>query len=280
MQPATAGFHHALVRAARSLHVKKHRQEARCFLIEGPTAVDAALDSPATRIRHAFHRPGQKHADEVAARVAAAGIPVFEVDERAMRSIAQTQEPQGIVAVAPFFDRDIAELKHAVGSGPDPRLVAVLHDIGDPGNAGTLIRSAEAFGAVAVCCGAATVEPYNEKVVRASMGALFHLALFCYDGWPEFAAAARAAELAIVAAEAGAPDVRTVTVPHRTALVVGNERRGLRDIAEGDIALRIGIPQAIRGESLNAAVAGSIALYEIARAAGCLSATALRTNAS
>jgi TrmH family RNA methyltransferase len=157
-------------------------------------------------------------------------------------------------------------------------VVAVLHHIADPGNAGTLIRSAEALGAAAVCCGSGSVDPYNDKVIRASMGSIFHLPLFLYDGWERLAAAVRAAQLSLVAAEAGAPDVRLVTIPIRAALVVGHERLGLADIPAHDIQLRIGIPQHRRAQSLNAAVAGSIALYEIARASGCLPEGPVRTN--
>jgi len=267
---APAGHHSALVRAARALHLKKHRRERRCFLIEGPTCVEAALGSPVA-IEHLFHFPGNERADGIAAAAAKAGRAIYRVDERTLRSIAQTQMPQGIIAVARFFHRDIAQLGEVV-AGDQPRLVAILHRIGDPGNAGTLIRSADALGAAAVCCGADGVDPYNDKVVRASMGSLFHMPLFIYDSWAEIAAAAKAAGLAVVAAEPGAPDVRMVTIPSRTALVVGHERHGLADVDPGDVALRVGIPQRDRTESLNAAVAGSIALYEIARASGCLPA--------
>ena len=200
----------------------------------------------------------------------AANIPILTVDERSMRSLSQTQQPQGIVAVARFFHREIGALADAVGSGCEPCLVAVLHEINDPGNAGTLMRSAEAFGARAVCCGEAGVDPYNEKVVRSSMGSMFQVPLFIYGGWAEMAQAARQAGLQIVAAQAGAPDVRAVTLAPRTALVVGHERKGLAGVAAGDVDVRVGIPQSPKADSLNAAVAGSIVMYEIARAIGCL----------
>jgi RNA methyltransferase, TrmH family len=274
----SAGFHHPLVRAARSLHLKKHRQERRCFLIEGPTAVQAALSSEGLRIEQIFVTAGNPRVDDLVAQ-AAAHHEVLQVDERTMRSFAQTQEPQGIVATARFFHREVDTLADSLGSGPGPRLVMVLHAIGDPGNAGTLIRSAEALGASAVCCGSAGVDPYNEKVVRASMGSIFHVPFFYYERWEQFAIAARQAGLTIVAAAAGAPDVRSVTVPARAALIVGHERRGLADIPDDAIALRVGIPQSPRAESLNAAVAGSIALYELARATGCLPAAVRTTDA-
>ncbi len=215
---------------------------------------------------------------DINAAAGAANVPIVAVDERSMRSLAQTQHPQGVIAVARFFHRNIAGLADAVGRGGGACLVAVLHEINDPGNAGTLMRSAEALGASAVCCGIDGVDPYNDKVVRASMGSMFHLPLFCYDEWTQLAGAAREAALQVVAAEAGAPDVRSVTLPARTALVVGHERRGLSGVPGGDIAMRVGIPQSSRADSLNAAVAGSIVMYEIARAAGCLPTAPPRTN--
>ena len=95
---------------------------------------------------------------------------------------------------------------------------------------------------------------------------MFHIPLICYDEWSKLGDALSAAEISLVAAEAGAPDVRSVTVPRRVALLVGNERHGVTGVPDGAIEARIGIPQTPRAESLNAAVAGSIVLYEIARA--------------
>jgi TrmH family RNA methyltransferase len=203
----------------------------------------------------------------LAERAAAAGIEVFEVDARTLGSLAQTGSPQGVVAVADFMDRPIAEL--AARTPPTvPAIALVLHDLADPGNAGTLVRSAEAFGAGAVLFGPNAVEPYNDKVVRASAGALFRVAIYSYDAWPDFVAAARSANLKIVAAEADAPDVSQVTSGARVALLIGHERHGLRDISASDVDMRVGIPQAAQAESLNAGVAGSIALYEISRSTG------------
>jgi len=273
---ASAGHHNALVRAARALHLKKHRQERRCFLIEGPACVEAALSS-GVPIEHVFVAGDDPEREALADRARSAGHRVFRVDERTLKSIAQTQSPQGIVAVARFIHREPAQLGEVIGRS-GPCFVVVLHHIGDPGNAGTLVRSADAFGASAVCCGSEGVDPYNDKVVRASMGSLFRIPLFIYDGWPSFAEAASGAGLTVVAADAGAPDVRSVTLPDRCALAIGHERHGHCGLPAADLAMRVGIPQHARTESLNAAVAGSIVLYEIARAAGCLPGPSSRTN--
>jgi RNA methyltransferase, TrmH family len=273
-----AGFHHPIARAARALHIKKHRVEQRCFLIEGPTPVQAALDALDVTIERIFVPQDASSGDAIAQKAAARNIPLIAVDERTMRSLAQTRQPQGIVAVARFFHRDVTELPQSLPAA-SACLVLVLDEISDPGNAGTLLRSAEAFGAAAVCLGSSGVDPYNDKVVRSSMGSMFHVPLFSYGTWAQLADAAGRAALQIVGSEAGAQDVRAVTPPSRIALVIGHERRGLAALGDGTPVTRVGIPQSARAESLNAAVAGSIVMYELARAIGVLGAAAQRTKA-
>ncbi|HKW45773.1 MAG TPA: RNA methyltransferase, partial [Candidatus Eremiobacteraceae bacterium] len=203
----------------------------------------------------------------LAQRAAARHIDVYEVDARTLAALTETETPQGLVAVAEFPEHPIREIPKFL-SEDAPTIVLILHDIADPGNAGVLVRSAEAFGARAVCFGPNAVEPYNDKLVRASAGALFRIALFTYDAWSECAAAARKAKLTVVAADSAAPDVSSVTIDQRVALVIGHERHGLRDIPVADIGRRAGIPQAQHADSLNAGVAGSIMLYEISRSTG------------
>ena len=270
MAIGAAGFHHPLVRAAKALQQKKHRRTERCFLVEGPNAVGAALDAGAP-LRHLFFTRGPAHepVTALAERAASKGIDVYEVDARTLDALTQTSTPQGIVAVAGFLEHPIAEISK-LSREEAPALMLVLHDLADPGNAGTLVRTAEAFGASAVCFGPSAVDPYNDKLVRASAGALFRVALFTYDSWPEFAAAAHDAKVSIVAAAAGCADVRHVTCGTRVAIVIGHERHGLRDINAADIVQSVGIPQSAQAESLNAGVAGSIVLYEISRSTGVL----------
>ena len=248
--------------------MKKHRREQRCFLVEGPTAVEALLDAPSIGVERIFVVAASAPPSAVAAKAAARHVEMLAVDERTMRSLSQTRTPQGVVAVAGFVHLPPAALESVAADALKACVVLVLHDLSDPGNAGTLIRSAEAFGAAAVCCGSDAVDPYNEKVARASLGSMFHVPIVCYDEWGDLAGVFKRVGIAIVTAEAGAPDVRSVTLPARLALVVGNERHGLSNVPSGDISVRVGIPQAPRAESLNAAVAGSIALYEISRAVG------------
>ncbi|MDQ2817772.1 MAG: RNA methyltransferase [Candidatus Eremiobacteraeota bacterium] len=259
-----SGFHHPQVRAARLLHQKKHRQTQRCFLIEGITLVREALDAGAGLHRAYWVAPANPAVDALRRRLTAAGVATHSVDERVMASLASTASTQGIIAVAAFVHHPPDALSAIFPPGR-PGVVLILDGISDPGNAGTLVRSAHAFGAQAVCFGRRSVDPYNDKTVRATMGTLFRIPIIAYDDWPPMKRELDAAQLTIVAAQAGAADVRDVTVPERLALLIGHERRGHRALPPGDMASLVGIPQTEDAESLNAAVAGSIILYEIAR---------------
>ncbi|HYK53344.1 MAG TPA: RNA methyltransferase, partial [Candidatus Eremiobacteraceae bacterium] len=218
------------MRAARSLHLKKHRYEQRCFLVEGPTAIQAALDAPAVTLERIFVDSRVSLPAAIAAKAASQHVEVTAVDDRTMHSLSETRTPQGVVAVARFFDQEPSRLVEIIGDQGEACIILVLHDVADPGNAGTLMRSAEAFGAKAVCCGSAGVDPYNEKVARASLGSMFHLPLICYDEWSKLHDALVVAKVSLVAAEAFAPDVRAVTLPQRVALLVGNERHGVAGV--------------------------------------------------
>lgn len=262
MSVGSAGFHHPAVQAARLLHHKKHRLERRCFLVEGPALVAAALEAHVP-LKQIFRLGGSAPMAE-AQPAGGPDVELFEVDQRTLDSLAQTKTPQGVVGVAPFLHHDAADLPALVPAGP--AVVLVLHDLSDPGNAGTLLRSAEAFGASAACFGPRAVDPYNDKVVRAAMGSLFRLPIVLYEEWAALQAAAAGAQLRFVAGEAHATDVRTVTLPDRVALLVGQERRGLRDVPPEAVLSSVGLPQRESVESLNAAVAGSILLYELSRA--------------
>lgn len=262
----TAGFHSSHVRAARLLHTKKHRTQARCFLIEGPALLDAALATGAAPSALFYVAGRNPHVDAAVARAQTAGVTAYAVDERTLDSLSQTRTPQGVVAQVPFLERGPDALSSLVPAS-GPAVVLVLHDLDDPGNAGTLVRSAEAFGASAVCFGPESVEPYNDKLVRATMGAIFRIPIVRYTDWPDLATALGRAQLETVGASAAGADIRSVEVPQRSALVLGNERQGLGGLPAGALALTLGIPQRPEGESLNVAVAGSILLYELARCA-------------
>jgi len=257
-----AGFHSPHVKAARLLHTKKHRAQARCFLIEGPTLLTAALDAGAVPASVFVGRDADQTERAAATRAQAAGAAAFDVDARTLASLSQTRAPQGVVAQLSYVDEPLEKVAAGLPAS-GPLTLLILDDLDDPGNAGTLVRSAEAFGAGAVCFGPESVDPYNDKLVRATMGSLFRVPIVRYRDWGHIQSVLRAARVQTVGSAAAASDICSVDLEDRVALVLGNERRGLQALQ--NIERTVGIPQKPAGDSLNVAVAGSILLYELAR---------------
>ena len=252
--PTPLGAHNARLDFARSLLDKKGRREHAAFSFEGPTLLAEALAS-GIDIQAVYATRAAYDATPLAAELESHGIDVYLVDERSMSRISDVDTPSGLLAIAPVRLESVADLLEA------PGLVLGLADVNDPGNAGTLLRSAEAFGAGRVVFGSHGVEPYHPKVVRAAMGAVFRLRI----------AVAAPAELHAVAADwevtglaASGERIDRLRWHEKSLIMVGNERRGMG--AWEPLCSRLGaIPMSGEAESLNAAMAGSIALYEAAK---------------
>ncbi|MBV8577315.1 MAG: RNA methyltransferase [Acetobacteraceae bacterium] len=183
----------------------------------------------------------------------ASGVPTYLIEGQSAAKLSDLETPSGIVAVAAQRLRGLGEL--TIGDG----ILLVLADVNDPGNAGTLVRSADAFGALGVVFGRAGVDPYHPKVVRAAMGAIFRVPLA--TAGPDELEAAAGADVRIVGLVPGALPLDAEAWASRTALVVGHERHGLGPWAAICDA-SLGIRMRAGSDSLNAATAGSIALYE------------------
>ncbi|MDP2774112.1 MAG: RNA methyltransferase [Nocardioides sp.] len=261
--PLTTG--NTRVKDARRLSRRSERTERRLFLADGPKAVEGALgavsDSGGSCVVEVFATPAatEQYAD------LAAAAPVWTlVDERALASLSDSVTPAGLVAVCRFVDRPFAHLLD-----PAPRLVAICADVRDPGNAGTVIRSADAAGADAVVMAGSSVDAYNPKTVRASVGSLFHLPLAVE---PDAAAAVRAAQAAglVVLAADGAGDVDLFEagdlLSRPTAWLFGNEAWGLPPELAALADHRVAIPIHGRAESLNLSTAAGLCLYASATA--------------
>jgi TrmH family RNA methyltransferase len=194
----------------------------------------------------------------------AGGIAVSMVTEKTAARLSETVKPQGIVAACDLvgvpLDRALA------GS---PRLVAVFAGVADPGNAGTVLRSADAAGADAVIFAGDTVDPHNGKVVRASAGSLFHVPIACADSVPDVLAACRAAGLRLAGAAGDAHrgvDSAATELAGPTAWVFGNEAAGLSPETRSGVDVVLAVPIYGRAESLNLAAAAAVCLYASATA--------------
>jgi RNA methyltransferase, TrmH family len=262
------------LKAARRLTKRALRQRARAFLAEGPQAVSEAFYSRAP-VSELFvtAEARARHADLVSA-MADAGIPVHLVSGEVMAELAQTITPQGLLAVCGFVDVPLDQALNGpdgpnVSSGP-PALVAVLASVRDPGNAGTVLRAADAAGAQAVLFSDASVDPYNGKAVRASAGSLFHVPLVAGVRLEQAAGALRAAGLRILAADARGgrtlDDLSPAELAVPTAWVFGNEAWGMPEAVLALADESVGVPIYGRAESLNLATAAAVCLYASARA--------------
>jgi RNA methyltransferase, TrmH family len=248
---SVVGAHAERVARVRELKDAKGRREHGRFIFEGPTLLEEALRSglPIEEL----YVGDSVYANNVRVReLDAEGTPVFIIDERTARKLSDLETTTGLIGVT---RQRHAELAAILAS----RFVLVLADLNDPGNVGTLLRSAEAFGATGVVLGRMGVDPYHPKVVRGAMGSLFRLPIAVASA-EEFAAAADPA--VVVGLSAGGEDLAAVSAGSRTVLLVGHERRGLGPW-EASAGRKIGIPMYGPAESLNAAVAGSVALYAL-----------------
>jgi TrmH family RNA methyltransferase len=241
------------VAAALRLHKRAYRERDRAFLVEGAHAVSEALSRPGD-LTTLFH---VDPAHPLVERARTSGAETLHVSEEVMARITGTVTPQGLVGVASFVDVALESLPTA------PACVAVLHAVRDPGNAGTVLRSADAAGADAVVFSSSSVDPYNAKTVRASAGSLFHLPFVRDVDTARAIGALRSRGTRILATNAeGETHLYELDLSDPVAFVFGNEAWGLpREVAAlADATVRV--PIAGRSESLNLAAAATVCLFE------------------
>lgn len=252
--------------AAGKLRRRREREATGRFLVEGPAAVREALAGP-TRVRELFVTDvGAAHHPELVAAARAAAVPMTPVTDDALAALTETVTPQGVVAVCDHLDVPLADALAAA-----PALVAVLVEVRDPGNAGTVLRTADGAGAAVVFFAGDAVDPYNGKCVRASAGSLFHLPLVRAADPVEVMAALRGAGLRVLAATAdGEADLDELAgsgaLARPTGWLFGSEAHGLPGPLLAAADARVRVPIHGRAESLNLAAAAAVCLYTSARA--------------
>ncbi len=281
------------VRKVAALTGRSARRKQGRFRIEGPQAVRSLLEHrPDLALEvHLTEKADAAH-PELATLARAADVPVRAVDEQILRAMVREVgsaehaadgggsvssgasgggalvSPQGVVAVGTLPAEDPAAATSALRSLPadGPLTVVILHEVRDPGNVGTLIRTADAAGADLVLLTRTSADPYSPKAVRAAVGSLFHLPVL---------AGAEAEELLAVLAEQGitaaatsghaSDELFTVELPQRIAWILGNEARGLDEATLAAAPLTVRIPLAGHAESLNVHTAATVCLFETLR---------------
>ncbi|MFI7274930.1 TrmH family RNA methyltransferase [Streptomyces sp. NPDC049879] len=258
------------VTAARRLTRRSFRGKERRFLAEGPQAVREAVGHRADglpTLLELFATPdaAERHADLLAA-VRAGGVPVHLAGDDVIAGISGTVTPQGLVGVCRFLDRPLDEVLAA-----RPRLVAVLAHVRDPGNAGTVLRCADAAGADAVVFTDASVDVYNPKAVRASVGSLFHLPVAVGVPVGDAVRGLTGAGVRVLAGDGGGDrdldaELDAGAMGGPTAWIFGNEAWGLPEETRALADAVVRVPLHGRAESLNLATAAAVCLYASARA--------------
>ncbi len=254
------------MRSARRLLRRKERIASAEFIAEGRQAVAEALRRPGTVLDLLVgHGAVQRHQDLLADAVRT-GVPVWSVADAQLATLADTVTPQGLLAVCRTVD---VALDAALAG--TPRLVVLCDQVRDPGNLGTVIRCADAFGADAVLVSADSVDVHNPKTVRASTGSLFHLPVAVEVDVAAAASRARELGMAVYGADGAGPavvdDLAAAGQLSRPVLwVLGNEAWGLPPEHAELMDTLVALPMYGRAESLNLSTAAAVFLYATATA--------------
>jgi len=254
--PVITSARNEKVAAAVRLKKRAFRDEDRRFLVEGAQAVGEAIG--ARSLERLYHA---EDVHPLVVRARESGSELVHVTDDLMQRLTSTVTPQGLVGVSPFLDVGLEALPAAA------RCVAVLHAVRDPGNAGTVLRSADAAGADGVVFSSESVDVYNPKTVRACAGSVFHLPIVRDVPTAEAVDALRTSGHRILAMDArGSHSLYTTDVSGPVAFVFGNEAHGLPHDLAAAADHRVRIPIHGRAESLNLATAAAVCLYASARA--------------
>jgi len=245
------------VKAVKRLAQRSRRDDAGVFIIEGPQAVRELLTFAPQSVVDVFYTAtfAEKHGGivQLAERSPAT---VDEVTDKVLDAMADTVSPQGVIAVATLLSHSLSELDEV-------RLVAICDEIRDPGNAGTVIRAADAAGADAVILTGDSVDLHNPKLVRSSTGSIFHLPIIEHDDLADVVEWLMSRGVRILAAAADGESIPSVTatLAAPTAWLFGNEAHGLSDDARALADKVVSVPIYGKAESLNLATAASVCLY-------------------
>lgn len=252
------------VAGARRLLQRKFRRSEGLFLVDGPQSVREALRCEAV-VEVFVSDDATEAARDVALEASSAGIDVRVVDAQGMRGLSSSVTPQGVVGVARMAP---ASFESVLSSGP--RLVVLLDSVSDPGNAGTVIRVADAAGADAVIVTRASVDVYNDKCVRATTGSLFHLPVVPEADGLDVIDGLRAVGVQVLGASGSGRDdldllADSGALSAPTLWVVGNEAHGVSPQIAAACDRLVRIPIHGRAESLNLSTAAAVLLYASAR---------------
>ena len=251
----------SMLRYIRSLGNKKTRHEEQKFIVEGVRAVEELLKTPGTRFVVVFTEElGQnQRGKKLLAELDKNKIEKYLISGQELEQVSECDTPSGILAVVQTREVSLEDIL-----SPEKPFLVILDDLQDPGNAGTIIRTAEAAGVTGVVLSQSSVDPYNSKVVRASMGSILRMPVIRHGNIPSLLDRLKARGIRVIAcATQGAKYYYEEDWCLPLALVLGNEGAGLKKDLLAKVSSTVKIPQKHSVESLNVASAGAIIMYQV-----------------
>lgn len=253
------------IKEIKALHLKKNRDSEGLYFVEGIRFVNDALDNDQAIIKAVISEKLEsvKGGKELIERITAVCSDCSIVTDKLFKEISDTQTPQGIVAV---LEKSRYNIKNIIEEGSS---VVILDSLQDPGNVGTIVRTADAAGISAVIMTKGSVDLYSPKVLRSTMGSVFHMPVFQGIDINEAIGMLKESGYKIIASHLdGRNNYFDEDLTDRCAIIVGNEANGISKETAGMADRLVKIPMPGRAESLNASIAASIMIYEIVRQKG------------
>jgi TrmH family RNA methyltransferase len=250
------------IKFLRSLYRKKYRREENKFLLEGRRIVEDALKEKAN-LSQAYYSPQfiDNQINRELVKKLKSNTEVFQIEDSLLEEVADTETPQGIIAVV---DQPEFDLNEFVAGEND--FFLIVDKVQDPGNLGTIVRTADGAGVDGIFLLKGTVDIYNLKTIRATMGSLFRVPIFHLDKPDDLNKILQIKDIQIVVGDVAAKNYYyELDYKRPTAIVVGNEGRGVQQETLKLAKHKVKIPLAKGVESLNVAIATGVMLYEVAR---------------
>lgn len=251
-----------LIKDVNSLKLKKYREEKKQFLIEGIRFVDEAIREKVEIVRVLISEKllEVKGGKEILGRIKAGHYETFTLSDKLIRELSDTENPQGILAVVSMRSYELCDII------ADNSFIIVIDSLQDPGNMGTIVRTADAAGATGIVFSKGCVDLYNPKVLRSTMGSIFHIPLYFSNNLTETIDTLKAKKIKTYAAHLkGEQHYFNINMRDSVALIIGNEANGISDEVSLHADALVKIPMPGKSESLNASVAASLLMYEVVR---------------
>ena len=248
--------HNPKIKLVRALLSRaRDRREAGAFVVEGVRLVEEAVNSNWPMHFVLFDESLSERGKSKVESLTSQGVDVEEVSTSVMKAMSETENPQGILAVLESIKLPITN---------NPSFILIPDQIRDPGNLGTLLRSAAATGAQAVLVPPETTDAFAPKVLRSGMGAHFKLPIQSMS-WDEISEVIKSAGLQVLIADMDGQSCWEIDLTKPVALVIGSEAEGASESARKLANQKISVPMSGEMESLNAGVAGSVLMFEVVR---------------